>query len=145
VTIDGSAAGLVFDTTSATFVFGTTIGIDTSKVKVSPVSAATPKFTLSFKPGTFTSGDALSFSSFQNVAGTYPGYTAPEFGVGSQAEELGSGGTFTVQFAGTPSGKATASILNGSPTFGYSPFDGYGLINAVQAVGQVAPASLSTK
>jgi hypothetical protein len=145
VTIDGSAAGLVFDTTSASFIFGTTIGIDTSKVKVSPVSAATPKFTLTFKPGTFRSGDALSFSSFQNVAGTYPGYTAPEYGVGSQAEELGSGGTFTVRFAGTPSGEATASILNGSPTFGYSPFDGYGLINAVQAVEQVAPASLSTK
>jgi hypothetical protein len=143
VTIDGSAAGLVFDTTKDQFVFGTTIGINTSQVKVSPVSAATPKFTLTFKSGAFTSGHALSFSAFQNVAGTYPGFTAPEFGVGSQAEELGSGGTFTVQFAGKPSGEATGTILNGSPTFGYSPFDGFGLINAVQAVEQVARVPLS--
>jgi len=146
VTIDGSAAGLVFDTTStsASFVFGTTIGIDSAQVKVSPVSAATPKFTLTFNSGAFTSGDALSFSAFQDVAGTYPGsYTAPGSGAGSQAEELGSGGTFTVQFAGKPSGAATGTILNGSPTFGYSPFDGYGLINAVQAVEQIAHAPLS--
>lgn len=143
VTIDGSAAGLIFDTTNASFVFGTTIGINSAQVKVSPVSAATPKFTLTFNPGAFTSGDALSFSTFQDVAGTYTGYTAPEYGVGSQAEELGSGGTFTVQFAGAPSGTATGTILNGSPTFGYSPFDGYGLINAVQAVEQITHTSLS--
>jgi hypothetical protein len=143
VTIDGSAAGLVFDTTSTSFVFGTTIGVDSAQVKVSPVSAATPKFTLTFNSGAFTSGDAISFSAFQDVAGTYPGYTAPEYGVGSQAEELGSGGTFTVQFAGKPSGAATGTILNGSQTFGYSPFDGYGLINAVQAVEQITHTPLS--
>jgi hypothetical protein len=144
VTIDGSAAGLVFNTND--FAIGSTIGIDSSAVKISPKSTSTSKFTLTFKSGAFfNSGNALSFTLGLDVAGKYSGYTAPEYGVASDAEELGSGGTFTVQFAGTPSGKATASILNGSPTFGYSPFDGYGLINAVQAVGQVAPASLSTK
>jgi hypothetical protein len=143
LTIDGSAAGLVFDTTGASFAFGSAIGLAPSQVKVSPVSAATPKFTLTFKPGAFTSGKALSFTSFQDVAGNYLGFTAPQFGAGSQAEELGSGGTFTVDFAGKPSGQAKGTIQNGSPTFGYSPFDGYGLINAVQAVEQVSPAPLS--
>jgi hypothetical protein len=143
LTIDGSAAGLVFDTTSATFAFGSAIGITPSQINVSPVSAATPKFTLTFNPGAFTSGKSLSFTSLQNVAGNYLGYTAPESGVASQAEELGSGGTFTVVFAGAPAGTAKGTIQNGTPTFGYSPFDGYGLINAVQAVDQVTTAPLS--
>ncbi len=145
VTIDGTAAGLVFDTTSSGFLIGSTIGINPSAVQISPSSTSTSKFKLTFKSGAFTSGTAVSFTVGQDNAGTFPGYTADEFGVGSEAEQLGSGGTFTVKFGGKPSGTATGVIQNGSLTFGYSPVDGYGLINAVQAVGQVSPASLSKK
>jgi hypothetical protein len=143
VTIDGSAAGLIFDTTSTGFAIGSTIGINSSAVEISPSSTSASKFKLTFKPGDFTSGNAVSFTVGQNNAGKYPGFTADEFGVGSEAEQFGSGGTFTVKFDGKPSGEAKGTIQNGSPTFGYSPFDGYGLINAVQAVEQVAPAHLS--
>ncbi len=34
----------------------------------------------------------ISFTLGEDVAGTFLGLTAPEFGVGSDAEELGSGG-----------------------------------------------------
>jgi hypothetical protein len=139
VTIDGSAAGLVFDTTA--LAIGTATGVNAADVKISPLSTSAPRFTLTFKSGTFTSGAVLSFTLGQDVGGSFPGYTAPEFGAGSDAESLGSGGKFTVQFGGKSKNKVTAAILNGAPTFGYSPFDGYGLINAVQAVEQVTPSS----
>jgi hypothetical protein len=134
---------LIFNTTSTGFAIGSAIGINSSAVQISPSSTSTSKFTLTFKSGAFTSGSALSFTVGQDNAGTYPGYTAHELEAGSDAEQLGSGGTFTVTFAGKPSGQAKGTIQNGSPTFGYSPIDGYGLINAVQAVDQVAPAPLS--
>jgi hypothetical protein len=143
VTIDGTAAGLIFNTTSAGFAIGSTIGINPSAVQISPSSTSTSKFTLTFKSGAFTSGNAVSFTVGQDNAGTYPGYTADEFGAASEAQQLGSGGTFTVTFDGKPNGQAKGTIQNGSPAFGYSPIDGYGLINAVQAVEQVAPAPLS--
>jgi hypothetical protein len=140
LTIDGSGAGLVFDTTA--FAVGATIGVNSSDVKVSPKSTATSKFTLTFKNGTFTSGATISFTLGEDVAGTFLGLTAPEFGVGSDAEELGSGGAFTVKFGGTAKNSVSAPIQNGPPTLGYSPFDGFGLINAIQAVQQITPASI---
>jgi Subtilase family len=139
LTIDGTAAGLVFDTTA--FAVGTAAGVNASDVQISPLSTSVSKFTLTFKSGTFTSGTLLSFTLGQDVGGTYPGFTAPEFGAGSDAESLGSGGKFTVQFGGKSKNKVTAAILNGAPTLGYSPFDGFGLINAVQAVEQITPSS----
>ena len=145
LTIDGSAAGLVFDTTSAAFAIGTAIGVTASDIQINPASTKTPKFTLTFKTGTFTSGASVGFTVGQDVGGTYPGFTAPEFGVASDAEELGFGGTFTVKFGGRSQNKVTAALLNGSPTLGYSPFDGFGLINAVQAVDQITPNSSTRK
>ena len=94
LTIDGSAAGLVFDTTSAAFAIGTTIGVTASDIQINPVSTKTQKFTLTFKTGTFTSGASVGFTVGQDVGGTYPGFTAPEFGVASDAEELGIRGNF---------------------------------------------------
>jgi hypothetical protein len=139
VTIDGSAAGLVFDTTA--FAIGTAAGVKAADVQISPKSTSVSKFTLTFKSGTFTSGTLLTFTLGQDVGGTFLGYTAPEFGAGSDAESLGSGGKFTVEFGGKSKNKVTAAILNGTPTLGYSPFDGFGLINAVQAVEQITPSS----
>jgi subtilase family protein len=139
LTIDGAGAGLVFDTTA--FTIGTAAGLKASDVQITPLSTSVSKFTLTFKSGAFTSGTLLSFTLGQDVAGTYPGYTAHEFGAGSDAESLGSGGKFSVEFGGKSKNKLSAAILNGPPMLGYSPFDGYGLINAVQAVEQIIPSS----
>jgi len=142
-TIDGTVPGLAYDTTA--FAIGTTIGLKASDVKISQAPNSTSKFTLTFKEGTFKSGDSISFTLRQDNAGTFPGFTAHEFGVGSDAEKLGSGGTFTVKFVGQSTNKLTAPILNGSPTLGYSPFDGFGLIDAVRAIDQIIPSCSSKK
>jgi hypothetical protein len=137
LTIDGSAPGLVFDTTSAAFAIGTTIGVNSSDVQIDPVSTTATNFTLTFKNGTFGSGASIAFTVGQNVGGTFPGFTAPDFGAASDAESLGSGGTFTVKFGGKSKNRVTAVMRNGTATLGYSPFDGFGLIDAIQAVEQV--------
>ncbi len=145
LTIDGSGAGLVFDTTSAAFAIGKTIGLNAADVQVEPVSSATSKFTLKFKPGSFQSGNAISFTLGQDVAGKFTGFTQGQFGVGSEAEDLGSGATFTAKFAGAPKDKIQRALQNGPLTLGYSPFDGFGLINAEAAVEAVVPASSSKR
>jgi Subtilase family len=145
LTIDGEAAGLIFNTKTA-FVIGSTIGINSSDVTVSPVSKTASKFTLTFKAGTFVSGAAISFTAQQNEAGKYPGYTQSEYGAGSDAEDLGYGATFKVKMiTGSKSGTTTDTITvpfqAGSPSTGYGQADGYGLINAVDAVNAVAPTA----
>ena len=170
LTIDGSGAGLVFDTTSSAFAIGNTIGLDASDAQVEPVSNSTSKFTLKFKPGSFKSRNSISFTLGQDVAGKFTGFTQGQFGVGSEAEDLASGATFTANFAGEPEDRVhgrnveavrrgferdrliqeaqqrfsrnrqRGAFQNGSLTFGYSPFDGFGLINAEAAVEAVFPA-----
>ena len=123
-----------------------------------------------FKSGSFQSRNSISFTLGQDVAGTFTGFTQGQFGVGSEAEDLASGATFTANFAGEPkdtlhgqNGEAIrrgfehdrliqealrrfsrdrqrGAFQNGSLTFGYSPFDGFGLINAEAAVEAVFPA-----
>jgi hypothetical protein len=65
LTIDGSKAGLVFDTTA--FAIGTTVGLSAADVQIAPVSTATSKFTLTFKAGSFQSGNSISFTVGQDV------------------------------------------------------------------------------
>ena len=141
LTIDGATPGLVFNTKTA-FTIGSTIGISPSDVTVEPVAKAASKFTLKFTPGAFTSGMAIGFSAQQDEAGMYPGFTQTEYGVGSDAEDLGYGATFTVKLT---TGKSTETITvpfqAGSPSTGYGVADGYGLIDAVAAVQAVTPTA----
>jgi hypothetical protein len=145
-------------------------------VQVEPVSNSTSRFTLKFKPGSFKSRNSISFTLGQHVAGTFTGFTQGQFGVGSEAEDLASGATFTANFAGEPKdavhgqnveasrrgfehdqliqearqllfveqrfsrNRQRGAFQNGALTFGYSPFDGFGLINAKAAVEAVVPA-----
>jgi hypothetical protein len=139
LTIDGSAAGLVFDTRKADFILGTLVGLKAADVKVKSPAKAASSFTLEFKPGTFTSGAALNFTVGQNEAGTYIGYTQSKYGVGCDASDLGYGATFTSNIAGGSNGTITGSFQAEGPTTGYSQGDGYGLINAVAALQAVAP------
>jgi hypothetical protein len=144
--------------------------MNASDVQVEPVSNSTSKFTLKFKPGSFKSRNSISFTLGQDVAGKFTGFTQDQFGAGSEAEDLASGATFAASFAGEPKdtahGKNVEAIRrgfehdrliqeaprrfsrdrqrgafqNGFLTFGYRPFDGFGLINAEAAVEAVLPA-----
>jgi hypothetical protein len=75
---------------------GRTTGLNASHFEVEPVSTST----LKFKPGSFKSGNSISFTLGQDVAGKFTGLTQAQFGVGSEAEDPGSGATFTANFAG---------------------------------------------
>jgi hypothetical protein len=141
LTIDGSKPGLTFNTEE--FTLGPTIGVTASDVTVQKPSKATPVFTLKFKKGVFTSGTSISFTVGQDVAGTFPGYTQDEFGAGCESYDLSYGAAFTATLSGTTGKTVTAAFVLGEvgnfPSTGYSPVDGYGLINAVAAVQAVAP------
>jgi hypothetical protein len=145
VTIDGSAAELVFDTTSKDFIIGNLVGLQASDVTVQNPSTAASSFTLQFTSGAFTSGASISFTVGQNEAGTYAGYTQSEYGVGSDAEDLGWGATLTANLAGTSNATITGSFQPGTSTTGYSQADGYGLINAISAVGAVPKPERAAK
>jgi hypothetical protein len=145
LTIDGEAAGLIFNTKTA-FAIGSAIGVNAADVTVSPLAEKASKFTLTFKTGTFVSGASISFTAQQNEAGKYPGYTQSEYGSGSDAEDLGYGATFKVKMttggsSGTTTDTITVPFQAGSPSTGYGQADGYGLINAVDAVNAVAPTA----
>jgi Subtilase family len=139
LTIDGSKPGLTFNTKE--FVLGPTIGVTPSDVTVQKPSKATPVFTLKFKKGVFTSGASISFTVGQDVAGTFSGFTQDQFGVGCESEDLSFGATFTATLSGTTGKTVTAPFLVGSPSTGYSPVDGFGLINAVAAVQAITPTA----
>lgn len=140
VTIDGSKAGLIFNTATG-FTIGSTNGISAADVTVVAPNLATPTFTLKFKKGVFTSGVSIGFTAIQDEAGTYTGFTQSEYGVASDAEDLGYGAKYTVKLTGTTNYTLTTPFLEGSPTLGYGQADGFGLINAVSAVNAVTPPS----
>jgi hypothetical protein len=143
LTIDGSKAGLIFDTTPSGFTIGSTNGISASDVTVVAPNAATPTFTLKFKKGVFTSGVSLGFTAAQDEAGNFPAgsLTQSEFGVASDAEDLGFGAKYTAKLTGTKTITVSAPFQAGSPTLGYGQADGFGLINAVAAVQAVTPTT----
>ena len=145
LTIDGSKPALVFDTTSTGFAIGTTIGLTPADVTVESPSTTTPTFTLKFKKGVFTSGASISFTVGQNEAGKFSGFTQSQFGVGSEAEDFGYGATFTVKLNGTSTKTITAPFQAGSPSIGYGQADGFGLINAVNAVQLITPPAAKTE
>jgi hypothetical protein len=141
LTIDGSKPGLTFNTKD--FVLGPATGITAADITVQKPSKATPTFTLKFKKGTFTSGVSVSFTVGQDVAGTYTGYTPGQLAIGCDSEDLSYGATFTANLAGTTGKTVTAPFVLGDvgnpPVTGYSPVDGFGLINAVAAVQAISP------
>ncbi|MBV8100360.1 MAG: S8 family serine peptidase [Verrucomicrobia bacterium] len=137
VTIDGSKAGLVFDTKPKSFVVGTVNGFRASDVLIEPASSATQAFTLKFKKGVFTNGASFSFTIGQNEIGTFKGNTQTESGVGVDALDLVDGGTFTAQVSGTSSQTITGAFDTGPATHTYQQGDGFGLIDAISAVAAV--------
>lgn len=144
LSIDGSKPGLTFNTKA--FALGQTIGVTASDVTVEKPTTATPVFTLKFKKGVFTSGASISFTVGQDVAGTFTGFTQDQFGVGCESEDLSFGATFTATVSGTTGKTVTAAFVDGEvgnfPGTGYSPVDGFGLINGVAAVQAITPSTI---
>lgn len=137
VIIDGSKAGLVFDTEPKSFIIGSVNGFKASDVTVEPASSATQAFTLTFKKGAFTNGTSISFTIGQNEIGAFKGYTQSEFGVGVDALDLAGGATFTAQVSGASSQTITGAFDTGPATHSYQQGDGFGLIDAISAVQAV--------
>ena len=141
ITIDGTAAGLVFDTNY--FALESVTRIAPGSITVLAPSDSTSKFTIQFARGTFTSGVSFSFGVGQDAANPFAGYTQDEYGVGSEAEDLSYGATASAQLASSNISTLTLPFRIGFPTTEYSPADGFGLINGVAAVDAVvtrAPA-----
>jgi hypothetical protein len=137
VIIDGSKAGLVFDTEPKSFIIGTVNGLNASDVTMEPASSATQAFTLTFKKGVFTNGASISFTIGQNEIGTFKGGTQSEFEVGVDALDLADGATFTAQVSGNSSQTTTGAFATGPATHSYQQGDGFGLIDAISAVQAV--------
>ncbi len=137
ITIDGTAAGLVFD--ADYFAVTSATGIDPASITVSPATGTAQKITLLFKKGTFSTGASIGFELGQDVTGTWQGYTQDEYGNGVEAEDLSYGATVTVQYNAPKNPCQTLPFQIGYPNTSYSPADGFGLIDAPTAVGFVAP------
>jgi len=137
VIIDGSKAGLVFDTTSKSFIVGTVNGFNASDVTMEPASSATQAFTLKFKKGAFANGGSISFTIGQNEIGTFTGFTQSQFGVGADALDLADGAGFTAQVSGNLSQMITGAFNTGPATHTYQQGDGFGLIDAISSVQAV--------
>ena len=137
VIIDGSNAGLVFDTAPKSFVIGSVNGFKASDVTMEPASSATQAFTLKFKRGVFTNGASISFTIGQNEIGTFKGATQSQLGVGVDALDLADGATFTAQVSGNSNQTITGAFATGPASHGYQQGDGFGLIDAISAVGAV--------
>jgi hypothetical protein len=137
VIIDGSKAGLVFDTKPKSFIIGSVNGFNASDVTMEPSSSATQAFTLKFKKAVFTNGASISFTIGQNEIGSFTGFTQSEFGVGVDALDLTDGATFTAQVSGKSSHTIKGTFDAGPASHAYQQGDGFGLIDAISAVKAV--------
>jgi hypothetical protein len=145
VIIDGSKAGLVFDTEAKSFVIGSVNGFNASDVTMEPSSSATQAFTLKFKKAVFTNGGSITFTIGQNEIGSFTGLTQSQSGVGVDALDLTDGATFTAQVSGNSSQTITGAFAKTPATHTYQQGDGFGLIDAVSAVQAVTSAVKSEK
>jgi hypothetical protein len=131
LTLDGTPAGLIFNTHSVAYPpeIGTTVGISPSAASfIMNAGNGQPKLTVNFKPGTFTSGAAFSFRVKPDLKLT---------GVGGSSADSFAGVKFTVGFGGLFADSTTGTIQNQNGA-GFSQADGFGLIDAENAV-QLAP------
>jgi subtilase family protein len=164
--INGSTAdvtqtpkGIVFDTRSTPtpapgqpFVVGQTVGLTAADVTASFSQPADPpgvagqwkQLDLLFAPGSFRSGDLLSFGVDRDeadgagpVTGAAGGNSADLLGGGvliPSGQFVNGGAKFSGKFEG---GGSFSGQMNNLIGYGWSPLDGYGFINAEAAVKQV--------
>jgi hypothetical protein len=132
ITIDLTNADLKFDTTAATgfpLTLGRLVNISPSDIIVSapPETETLPSITLTFLNGAFRNGTSITF--------------------GIDRDFIGDGGGNTGDYLEGGVVSATTNINNlkgvfvNTYGFGFSEADGFGLIDAVQAVQSVNPPS----
>jgi hypothetical protein len=152
-------SGIVFDERAAPlpapgqpFVVGRTIGLSASDVTGAFSMPAAPpalpgqwkQLDLSFRTGTFGSGDLLSFGMDRDEADA----AGPSGAVGGNSADLLGGGVLIPSGQVVPGGAGFFGTYEGGATFrgeffnligkGYSRLDGYGFINAEAAVKAVS-------
>ena len=132
VTIDLTEAFLKFDTTVATgfpLTFGKMVNITPADITVSapPETESLPSITLTFRPGAFKDGSSLSFGIDRDFIGD---------GGGNVGDYLEFGEITAV----TTKNNLKGFFVN-DYGFGFSPVDGFGLIDAVQAAQRVNPGT----
>ena len=144
--------GIVFDerpTVGQAFIVGRTIGLtpaDVSNVFTLPADAPGlagqwKQLNLSFMPGTFGSGDLVSFGVDRDEADGAGPVTGA---AGGNSADLLGGGVLIPQGTIVPGGATFFGTYEGGKTFqgrfynligkGYSQLDGYGFVNAEAAV-----------
>ncbi|MFC4308844.1 S8 family serine peptidase [Steroidobacter flavus] len=165
VSINGSGGdvtqtpkGIVFDTRGTPlpapgqpFVVGRTVGLTASDVTATPslpadlpgVAGQWKQLDLAFRPGSFRSGDLLSFGIDRDEADA----AGPNVAAGGNSADLLGGGVLLPSGDVVPGGASFFGTYEGGGGFrgeffnligkGYSQLDGYGFINAEAAVKAV--------
>ena len=128
ITIDLTDAFLKFDTTTATgfpFTLGKLVGITPSNVgAIIPRETETvSSIILAFTPGSFRNGASMTFGIDRDFIGN---------GGGNTGDYLEFGG-----FTAATTKNNLKGFFTNDYGFGFSILDGFGLIDAVRAVGQV--------
>lgn len=139
LTIDGTDAGLEFDTADsevrATVGYASG-GMTAQDVEFVPTSTSgKSKLQLKFTPGKFKSGSSIAFVVRQLSAVTHDG--------GGSADSLANA-TVVANQTGKTSDPLTAKFGMYTQT-GYSPADGFGLADALEAVKAVMPQKITFK
>ncbi len=160
----GAVPGLVWDmrarSTAATsgfpFTVGTTVGGFTAGNVTPAYSMAAPtpavagqflQLDLTFAPGTFTGGRAFTFGADRDEQRTQ-NTTTPSTGFGNSGDLLGAtvaipAGTVVpggATFSGMDStGNPFSGTMSNKVGKGFSPLDGFGFLNAQEAVSQPLP------
>ncbi len=155
---DLSTPGTVFDTSDKAFTLGTGSASLTTTTVMSAVTNSNFTLTLTFTGDAFASGDILRFTigrdeyedadSPPNAGGTTPNGSADIIGGGVSIPDAAIDTQLGMTFSGTTSTGATFGVGTASPGStsqtavisnrigtGYSVLDGYGFINAQEAVG----------
>ena len=131
ITINLTDAFLKFDTTTTTgfpFTLGKLVNINPNNISAVSIPQQTEtisSITLAFTPGAFKNGSSITFGIDRDFIGN---------GGGNTGDYLEFGG-FT---ASTTKNNLKGSFVN-RYGFGFTVLDGFGLIDAVRAVGQAQP------
>ena len=130
ITIDLTGAFLKFDTTSDLgfpLTLGKLINIDASQITVDapPNTESLSSITLNFAPNAFKNGTAIQFGIDRDFIGD---------GDGNDGDYLEFGG-----FSAITNKNSLRGTFFNTYGFGYTPLDGFGLIDAVQTMNRVTP------
>jgi hypothetical protein len=125
LTLDLSASGQAFRPST----FPVTQGASSPGVSITSSSPSTLSQTITLNFSGFTSGKLLRFGVYRVfVKGGVP------VGTGGKSGDIAGGDTFTAKFS---NGKTVHGVFENRFGSGYKPYDGFGLIDAVNALSRI--------